>query len=206
MESWDDFERKLRMLLTELGPKSISQIHFVADPLLFDRPFHEITAPSGSPLGEEFVVLLRHRERLFSKKPHVRRPWIDYADALRPRAPKEIRVIPIESSANCLAGLDRGMCYFTHLLSTPTRGAASNVNEKLELMRLLRLGVPYLCWLHGPDAVDWTAVGTFLSGCMAKAETLDGFPDCFTQERIGGSALAAGAALLWDDPGQNPFL
>jgi hypothetical protein len=80
VESWNDFESKLLKLLVVLGPESISHIHFLADPPLFDRPFHQIGAQSGSPLGEEFVVLLRHRERLYSKKPHVRGAWTAYAD------------------------------------------------------------------------------------------------------------------------------
>jgi hypothetical protein len=72
-------------------------------------------------------------------------------------------------------------------------------------MQLLRLGVPYLWWLSRMEPDDWSKVSDFLLACLCKSNTLDKFPDCFTLERVGGHRFATGAALLWDDPAQNPF-
>jgi hypothetical protein len=206
VEGWDDFQDQLRRLLATLGTDSIVQIHFLADPPLFDRPFHNLLAPSGSRLGEEFVVVLRHRERVHSRKPHVIAAWNRYADSLRPLASQNVRPVPLPSGPGALVGEDRGMGYFTRLLPATTGGEACSLEEKMLLMNLLRLGVPYLCWLHRASSAGWARqMELFLTACLAKGQTLEQFPDGFTQERLGGQALAMDAALLWDDPGQNPF-
>src|SRR5205823_14066330 len=63
---WDDFQAKLLSIVTLRRQQPLLrdfEIHVLADPPLFDHPFHGIPLGAGV-LGEDFVVVLRHRERV----------------------------------------------------------------------------------------------------------------------------------------------
>ena len=207
VKDWDDFSRRLLDLLNQLGSDSVSQIWFLANPPLFDRAFHLIPAPDGSPLGDKFVVFIRHRERILSAKRHIREPWQQYAAALRASEPADLPIIPLPSTdSRGLIGTLRGVCYFNMLIPLACHGVPCSVNEKALMLKLLRLGIPYMCWVHLPAPVDWAELEAFLSkNCLSALHALDRFPDKFTQYRIGSIPYAAQATLLWDDPQMNPF-
>jgi hypothetical protein len=85
-KNWEDFELKLQELLDQLDKKQWLhdiEVHFLVDPPLFDRPFHQIPVKQGPALGEKHVVLLRHRGRILCSTQDVRRAWEAYADELR---------------------------------------------------------------------------------------------------------------------------
>jgi vWA-MoxR associated protein C-terminal domain/Caspase domain len=208
VKDWNDFEQGLRNLLKQLGPDSVSQIWFLANPPLFDRGFHLIPAPDdGSPLGDKFVVLIRHRERIRSAKRHIRDAWEQYAAALRASEPAKLPIIPLPSiGSQGLIGTHRGVCYFNILMPLARQGVPCSLNEKALMLKLLRLGVPYMCWVHLPAPVNWADLEAFLSkNCLSALHALDRFPDTFTQHRISSIPYAAQASLLWDDPLMNPF-
>jgi hypothetical protein len=105
-----------------------------------------------------------------------------------------------------LIGTLRGVCYFNMLIPLACHGVPCSVNEKALMLKLLRLGIPYMCWVHLPAPVDWAELEAFLSkNCLSALHALDHFPDKFTQYRIGSIPYAAQATLLWDDPQMNPF-
>jgi hypothetical protein len=207
VKDWDDFEKRLLDLVSELGPDSVSEIWFLANPPLFDRAFHLIPAPDGSPLGDKFVVFIRHRERIHSVKRHIREPWEQYAATLRASEPAKLPIIPLPGiGSQGLIGTHRGVCYFNMLIPLARQGAPCSLNEKALMLKLLRLGVPYMCWVHLPAPINWEALEAFLSkNCLSALHALDHFPDKFTQHRISSIPYAAQASLLWDDPQMNPF-
>lgn len=180
------------------------QIHFLVDPPLFNMPFHQITI-DGSTLGEEFVVLVRYRDRLRRPSSAVQRSWRQYADALRASKPSEVQLLPIPDPGNGPVELDtknKGLCY-SRFAVAPT---ADSNPEKNTLMRLLRLGAAYLFWSHElPQANDWKQVESCLSGCLAAVSTLDWFPSELKNKRLAGNAIAQQSTLLWDDPEFTPF-
>jgi hypothetical protein len=207
--NWDDFKQKLQALLAELRMKlsfSNLEIHFVVDPPLFDRPFHRIPVKQeGPPLGEEFVVVLRHRERIFSSDPVLRKRWQKYADALRANAPNHLILVKIDSGSASLPS-DKGLCFTSFVLPPAYETGSTCSSEKLILSKLLKLGAPYLYWLHSlPGGADWKAIMSTLTDLLAPLATLDEFPGQLTEARIRGSDFACQATLLWDDPRFNPF-
>lgn len=212
VKDWDEFTGKLLAVIEELGSKHFItdlKIHFLIDPPLFDRPFHAITTADGTSLGEAFIVLIRYRERLRHATSLVQKNWCDYADALRPISPpRNIKLIPIppphiKPAAPLLN--ERGLCY-TRFIVQPTISGNAASSEKLLLLKLLRLGVPYLYWLHQPPPEnDWGRIEPLFIDLLKDLAILDKFPEVFTIGRISGIELTSQASLLWDDPQYNPF-
>jgi hypothetical protein len=88
---WDDVQAKMFALIDDLKTQhgiSDLQIYFLVDPPLFDQAFHLIArAKNELKLGEQFVVLLKHRGRVRFATSTMRTAWTSYAKALRPQKP-----------------------------------------------------------------------------------------------------------------------
>jgi hypothetical protein len=185
------------------------EIHFLVDPPLFDRCFHGITLAGGGTLGEQHVVLLRHRDRLRSAPEVLRNTWRNYAETLRPGKPSELKLVPV----NCAAGSEKsllpkekGLCYTSFVVQTNSGASSSISAEKQTLLRLLRMGVPYLYWLHSiPVPKGMGGIESEFAEWLQDIATLDRFPNVFTEKRNSGNQFASEATLLWDDPQFNPF-
>lgn len=211
VKDWDDFQQKFLILFKSVQSTLASndfQIHFVVDPPLFDYPFHLIPIKLATALGERHVVLLRYRERLRFGNADVRAAWRQYADALRPTKPAQLKLVPLPSPGpdGPVPG-ERGLCYLNFILRTSV-GAGPNVSsEKRTLLQLLWLGVPYLCWLHGSSAPEgyWLELEKQLTLWLGGLKTLDQFPGQLLYRRGGGNPYASQATLLWDDPQFDPF-
>jgi hypothetical protein len=149
---------------------------------------------------------VRHRERIRSKVPHILNAWQRYADALRPRKPCDVKCIRIPPPDEAALPNERGVCYAGFVLQAASGSCAEGKKEKALLLQLMRMGVPYLYWLHGlPPAGDLAQIEPHLEACLKDLTTLIPFPSAFTIQRIGGNPLARRASLLWDDPQFNPF-
>jgi hypothetical protein len=206
---WDEFCEKLLTFLDQLRTEhSITdfQIQFVVDAPLFDRLFHRIQGHRGMTLGEEFVVVLRHRDRMLSPTKLVRDEWQKYADTLRHHKPADLKLlaVPAAGSAGVLPA-DKGLCYTNFVVQPASADGSGGTAEKKMLVKLLRLGVPYLYWLHVQKPDSCVEVERSFSGWLKELASLDEFPVAFTRERMGENQLATFATLLWDDPQFNPF-
>jgi hypothetical protein len=209
VKDWDDFRTHLLADIDDLkhrhGIEDV-EIQFLVNPPLFDRCFHSIAPASGSRLGDEHVVLVRHRDRVRSPTKTVRESWTRYSDALRALKPCEIKLLPIamHSGATGVLPEEKGLCY-TNFLLEPA-GRTPNSLAKQTLMRLLRGGVPYVYWLHTLPSQD--ALGQIekqFGGWLKGAGSIDQLPTLFTAQRGQGNSFACDATLLWDDPQFNPF-
>jgi len=207
VKDWTEFESKVVALIKSLrSPPLLSgfQVHFLVDPPLFDKAFHMISASGGTTLGEEYVVLLRNRERIRFAPAFVRNNWKNYADTLRRTALGDLKLIPIQPPAPGMTLPDeKGLCYANFMLQS-TSGAGIS-NEKLLMGKLMRKGVPYMYWLHSePSGGALAKVGEVLTAWLKELRTLDEFPETFTSQR-NDNDFALHASLLWDDPQFNPF-
>jgi len=207
VKNWDEFGEKLKSLIKELQAKhSVTdfQIHFLADPPLFDCPFHSILTSDGIPLGENFVVVVRYRTRLRNATLELRQWWNDYAEALRCSKPRKVKLVPVwcpSGKSGKPASDQKGLCYARFAVQP------ASTEEKKCLLKLLHLGVPYLYWLHqAPPSENWDQIKPRLAAWLKYLETLDQFPGTFMKQRIRGEELATQATLLWDDPQFHPFL
>ena len=205
---WDDFCDKLRSILDELDSQSIelSQIYFAVEPPLFGLPFNLIERTKGDAdsLGDHYVVLVRYR-----RPQNFRQFWLDYAQTLHACTTKQIKWIQIPADVSALAGLlsKKGLCYagFVVTRSAPTPRAPTT--EQQIILRLLRSGVPYLCWLHGePASADWhRSFKRELARWLKVHERLSDIPVAVHQRRIAHEIHARNSTLLWDDPRFDPF-
>jgi hypothetical protein len=208
VRDWDDFTQGIQELLKEFtvgDHLNNLEIHFLVDPPLFDRPFHLIPfAPDGGPIGDEAVVVLRHRQRILSADLRLRSVWRDYANALRQTRPGALKWLRIDSG-NTPLPREKGPWFTGFTLPLVTRGATSD-NEKRIVDRLLRLGAPYLYLAHqAPAGADWSPIANGLTDLLGGLTTLNEFPAKFMEERIRLSEHATHGSLLWDDPLSNPF-
>ena len=209
---WDAFVAALQQLLAQLSPGgSLNnlQIHFVVDTPLLDRAFHRIPlSPGGLAIGEEAVVLLRYRSRVYPRDRSLRDKWVGYAKALRKVPPTDLEWLRIENDATPLP-VRQGPCFAAFSLPEPppgSAGAARCEREKQVLYRLLRLGAPILYFSHAnPAPQTWDDVAATLNGRTRPLPQLDGFIECFRDDRLSGASYANQATLLWDDPGMTPF-
>jgi hypothetical protein len=206
--SWPAFVGCMQEVLAEFiveGELENIEIHFLVDPPLFDAPFHRIPlARGGPPVGEQAVVLLRHRRRVLSSNLLLHTDWKNYADALRQAIPKEMTWLRIEPGAALPA--KKGPCFAAFVLAPAHEGGPPCENEKQLLSRLLGLGAPYLCWAHAlPPGANWDTVENDLTRLLSDINTIDRFPNTFRVERLRGSELASHSSILWDDPFTKPF-
>jgi hypothetical protein len=212
VKNWGDFVAKLLLDLKDLAQRhSIEdfQIQFLVNPPLFNQEFHAILLRENHTLGEEYVVLVRHLDRVRSARRDIREPWIRYADALRSKRPSDLQLLPIPAGAADPKGVvpdKKGLCYTRFLVqSVGTTGSARSI-EKDVLRRLLVNGVPYLYWLHAlPEDDGFNKIGTQFTAWLEDVVSLDDFPSHFKEKRSAANDFARRATLLWDDPQFNPF-
>jgi hypothetical protein len=214
--NWEDFCSKIPRVLQALRSQGVKdfEIHFLVDAPLFDRPFHLIPLPvgAGTTLGESFVVILKHRERVRAARAVVRRSWQDYTDALRPTKPRDLQLVKIPSRQDNLGAFleKKGLCYMSFVLHYTDASTPGFSEEKQIVLRLLNMGFPYLFWLHetpGDLHGDcWQALENSLTVWLKGSVRLSDFPTAVAQRRTGRDAFAYHATLLWDDPQFSPFL
>jgi len=212
VESWEHFCEKIRCLIHTLRQASgitDFEIHFLADPPLFDKAFHQISLTGSWTLGEEHVVILRYRERVRNCKPRIMERWKEYATAVRRIQPRKLKLHPISQNG----GFDqlfqeKGFCYTEFVVPIGQTLSAVSSNENILLLRLLHLGVPYLYLLHSIERrPDWAKeLRSTLRDWLEKLQTLDGFPHALAKRRMQRSPFASEGTLLWDDPEMIPFL
>lgn len=211
VSGWDDFRNKLVRTVEHVANTAPDfEVHILADPPVFDRPFHQIPLPSGLALGEERVVVLRHRQRVRKPGAVVRDAWFTHAKALRAMKPTDIPLVAIEGPVRASGSLpipSQGLCYVRFALRAAAAGHNTLVAEKQLLLRLLRLGVPYLYWPHElAAAASWDAIETDIRKWLDEAPSLETIPQQLTRQRTAGAPTATGGTLLWDDPEFNPFV
>jgi hypothetical protein len=209
--SWEDFCAKVgdvvRTLRADLSIADF-EIHFLANPPLFDKAFHQIPLSPAGTLGEEFVVILRHRERVRYCRPTILQPWIAYAAALRQVKPRRLKLNGVCQGGSLDRVLEKkGFCYTEFVMPVESTLSSRPTNEKRLLVKLLNLGVPYLYLLHevqpepGWSKVLEKAIRNWLEGLPS----LDRLPSALRERRTGGSPFASEGTLLWDDPEFIPF-
>lgn len=217
VKGWEEFCERLQALVASLRRDptvSDFEIHIVCDLPLFDRPFHLIPLQAGKygTLGEDFVVLVRNRERLRSRRSAVRKSWETYADALRPQTPSELDFVLIPSKGVNLGRLleKKGLCYAGFLLAGDTPVSSGLSEEKETVRRLLKMGVPYFYWLHREPSEQncscWSELGSRLKSWLSSGKTLGAFPGAIRWQRAGKEEFAYFATLMWDDPQADPFM
>jgi hypothetical protein len=185
------------------------EIHVFTDPLLFDRRFHLIPV-NGLPLGDQIVVVLRHRERQYATSA-FKTAWETQARELGPKPPTEILVVKVPSRGGEVGvplPKERGIWYARFTLTPADDGSAGASAEKQSLTRCLKLGVPYLYWSHTqpPTEADWNTLETDLQALVRGVKRLGELPESFTVQRSSGDLYSADATLLWDDPDFVPML
>jgi hypothetical protein len=213
VDDWNDFVAKLRSDIKDLAQRHAIvdfEIQFLVNPPLFAYEFHAIPlSDDGLTLGEEYVVLVRHRDRVRSTRSDIRNAWIRYADALRPMKPSDLQLVPIAAGAAGPKGVvpdEKGLCYTRFLLQPLGNTGSAHSIEKDVLRRLLVNGVPYLYWLHTlPEEDGFNKIGSQFAAWLKGIPSLDDFPALFKQSRSAGNDFARRATLLWDDPDFNPF-
>lgn len=200
---WDAFERQMQILLAEFiseGSLTNLEVHFAVDPPLFDRPFHRIAvAPGRHAIGEDIVVVVRHRQRMLSGDLALKRAWCAYAERLRAEKTKKLKWLKL--SLNEKLPDDEGLFLATFVLPEPVSEKPSGRLEKDIIRRLLKLGAPYVYLPHSaPVGDDWKAVEMKLRKIVSKNATLGSFPFALLQERVRGSSIGASGSIIWDDP------
>jgi hypothetical protein len=210
ISGYEDFQKKIQELLTHFkidGELSNIEIHVATDPPYFDWPFHLIPVAPGerTTIGEQVVVVVRDRRRLFCRDWRLTHKWKEYAAELRRIQPKDLNWLRIDTTAELPK--EKGLCFARFVLSPVwADSAAVSDLEKNIMSRLLRLGAPYLYWPHfAPTEDGWQVIEKNLAELVVKLPNLDEFPTKFADERIRGSGVALQASILWDDPEKNPF-
>lgn len=214
VDRWSGFCAELDRVIADFRSDPVTadfEVHFLVDPPLFDRPFHLIPTPGGGVLGEECIVVLRHRDRARRATSLVRQAWQAYADALRPQKPGALPLVPIrcEVGPGGILPAQKGFCYSQFVLLDPdVAGGTANAAGKEVLKKVLRLGVPYLYWLNRPPKQPdcWALIEGDVKAWLKGLQRLDDFPREFYMQRANGNEFAALATLLWDDPQFNPFV
>ena len=207
---WNQFGADIRTVIGQLKAQSMDNfaIHFFIDPPLFDRSFHQISLENGETLGENFIVLVHHRERFRNQAWKFRKNWVDYADRLRLDEPGQIKLLPVPLPDNAAVHPEgeKGLCYTRFTVPDASANPFGSQEKKI-LMALIKLGVPYLHWRHAPfEDGSLEDIESFLAGKLKNLNSLDEFPQAYTNGRINGNLLACQATLLWDDPQFQPFL
>jgi len=163
---------------------------------------------NGETLGENFIVLVHHRERFRNQAGKFHKNWVDYAHQLSLDKPGQVKLLPVPLPGN--AGVhpegEKGLCYTRFIVPGASASPFGNQEKKI-LMALMKLGVPYLHWRHAPvDDGALKDIESFLAGKLKNLNSLGEFPQAYTNGRINGNLLACQATLLWDDPQFQPFL
>jgi hypothetical protein len=208
VKGWDEFCARLRQDLDAIRARpdvAELEVHFAVETVLFDRKFHDIELSNSNPLGIEHTVVVRNRQRMWSSASSVQKRWQYYADRLRGKDPKTVKLIPVTPSQEKLGDVlaDYGFCYTEFPLARMNTGAASCIIEKKLLQQLLNGGVPYLFWPHAPARAQ--AAGAPFLKWLQETPSLSEFPATIADKRGKQDPDALAGTLLWDDPERNPF-
>jgi hypothetical protein len=210
VSSWQEFCDKLLRIVHQLRSTIKDfEIHFLVDLPLIDKAFHMISLGKDEALlGEEFVVILHHRERVRSGRRTVVQSWQEYAEVLRPVPPRDMKlhgVSNIDSMEKVIR--EKGFCYTEFVIPIVTTMNSERTSEKFLLRKLLILGVPYIYVLHNaPGTPDWPGnLKKAIRSWLDPLPRLGGLPRVLYQNRIGHTAYACEGTLLWDDPAFIPF-
>ncbi|MFL9867274.1 hypothetical protein PQR67_24120 [Paraburkholderia fungorum] len=208
VRGWKAFETAMHALLTEIEkdcPLDDMQIQFIVDLSLLDRPYHRLSAPSGSLLGQQACVVVRERNRFFSENPKILKKWIEYASSLRSQKPAKVRWIRIDDGPKLSS--EQGLCFAGFSLPHPVEGGMRPVPGLDALKRAIGLGVPFLYIRHLPPPTpgEWGDVACALQALSSELGNLEDFVGKFHDERLLGTENALDASLLWDDPSFRPF-
>lgn len=209
VEGWDELESSLQGFFKEFLDIDDSlcnvDVHFLADPPLFDHPFHQIKAtPGGDPIGEQAVVLVRYRTRLHSSNQTIKELWEACARTVRGVTAKELHWVRIGPEDDVLPE-NVTPCYAGFALPTGYNARACELEKRL-VRRILKLGAPYLYLPHtAPQAGDWESVKQELNAWLCEVTSLDLVPYSVLKRRMRGNPHAGTATILWDDPLLNPF-
>ena len=210
VSSWQEFCDKLLLIIHQLRATIQDfEIHFLVDLPLFDKAFHKIPLSKGEGLlGEEFVVVLHHRERLRANRPTVVRPWQEYAEVLRPMPPRNMKlhgVSNIQSMEQVMQ--EKGFCYTEFEIPIVTALNSERTSEKILLKKLLALGVPYIYVLHKVgDPPDWPRnLKEAIRSWLDPLKALGDLPHALYEMRLQQTTYACEGTLLWDDPVFIPF-
>src|SRR5262249_54480599 len=121
---WKQFERSLQQLFADPRIKEDFgnlEIHFVVDSPLFDRPFHLIPGvPGGRPIGQDVIVVVRDRQRLFSTDYRLKQAWRDRAEMLRRERPSTIKWVRLAARGELPS--EKGLFYAAFALPDPGDG------------------------------------------------------------------------------------
>lgn len=202
---WKQFERSLQKLLGEFivdDRLCNLEIHFVVEASLFDRAFHLIPLADGGkrPIGEDAVVVVRHKQRMFTADQKTKTKWRECADNLRAATPGALKWVRLAMSEELPE--DKGLFFAGFTMPQPVEGRPAGRAEKELLRRLLQLGIPYVYLpLGSPEAPAWDDVEARLTTLLTRAATLEKFPPAILDERIRRSRIGKNATLIWDDPG-----
>jgi vWA-MoxR associated protein C-terminal domain len=210
VSSWQEFCDKLLAIVQQLRSTIKDfEIHFLVDLPLFDKAFHMISLGKDEALlGEEFVVILHHRERVRFGRRTVVQSWQEYAEVLRPVPPRDIKLHGVSNNDSMQQVIqEKGFCYTEFVIPVVTATNSERTSEKILLKKLLTLGVPYVYVLHkAPETPDWPSnLKNAIRGWLDPLPRLGELPRVLYQNRIGHTAYACEGTLLWDDPAFVPF-
>jgi len=193
VRTWDDVRDAVLAILQRLEADGFTrdlEIHLVVEASVFGRPFHRLPSlKKGVKLGEEFVVVLHHRERIIPGLSAAKRRWLKWVRAVSCLDPAELawtRCAENQALPNrpCL-------CLAAGLPSHQGKGT---------LAKLVNLGAPFIYWPHGVDEPD---AEKDLTALVQNLTTLAGMPEALLCKRIIDEA--ASGSLLWDELSFNPY-
>jgi vWA-MoxR associated protein C-terminal domain/Caspase domain len=204
VSKWSELEAALKTLLADLESQGLAgdlEIHIIAGPEVFNRPFH-LLAGLNPPkkkkkrrLGEQFGVVLHHRERFRRPLSAEWRRWQKKAKALEGMEPKSLAWTCFRPNEDlpstptlCLAGF-----------AVVTGPAGEDGIETLR--RLLELGAPYVYWPHDPAENDSEVM---LAELLKQLNTLADMPEALWERRIAEAQIRSGS-LLWDGLAFQPY-
>lgn len=199
---FEDLENSVRTLIAGLRDKDDYEdlhIRVLANPPLFHLPFHRIRlSPGEMTLGEEFPLSLHHKDRMCHPV-RMSQTVRDYDVMLRQRLWKEVawRTIVIGQPLSAEKAL--------WVTAFPPPSGKTGMRGMTELIRALKLGIPYLCLPECPGAPD--DIDSIPGALKAfRAGHLDDVPKQFYEARVRGDTVATQSALLWDDPQFTTFM
>lgn len=168
-------------------------IHILAKPVFFHIPFHALPiAPDGEALGNVFIVTLHGRARIPAGP-----LWQDirkHDEELRRRETAACVRDWIEVEPGQILSAAAGL----RILPFPPLPEGRTARDVL--VKLLRLGIPYLC-LPDPTQID----RPFDLPVILTVDRLDDIPAAFHQARLCGHRMALHSGLLWDTPHLLPY-
>jgi hypothetical protein len=200
VRTWEELESAVVCILQKLKVEELAddlEIHFVVEERSFDRPFHRLCGLSpGVQLGEEFVLVLHHRDRVRPGPSASKRRWLKRVDAARNLGAARL------DWAKCQLGRVPPLEPILCLAAFPVTSGPSGVAGKKILGKLVTLGAPFIYWpidSNEPDAEQ--SLKLMIRGLSRLSE----MPEAFLQKRMAEAGIVASGSLLWDEPTFRPY-